>query len=247
MPAVLAVLAALAAPLPAQAPTWHGKAQANASFLFGATEQQLVATRGELSREDSVLEVGTSVEFRYGESTDPDGVRAVYARSWLATLAVDRHPYATISPFFFGTLESSLEHRLARRAAGGAGAKWTVRRSERGSASLSGALLAERSRPMVSTDRPIATPRTVARWSLRVKADRKQDARLTFSHVTFYQPVVDDVSRYLVISTSQAAYSLTAALAVTLSFTERYDNEARGRGARSNHDGALLAGVALSR
>ena len=87
----------------------------------------------------------------------------------------------------------------------------------------------------------------VARWSLRVKLDRKGDDRVSFSHVTFYQPVVDDVSRYLVISTSQAAYSLTTALAVTLSLSERFDSEARGRGARSNHDGALLVGFALSR
>jgi hypothetical protein len=237
----------LALPLSAQAPAWHGKAQANASILFGATEQQLLATRGELSRADSAVEVATSVEFRYGESTDRDGLRGVYARSWVGTLAVDRHPYATISPFFFGTIESSLEHRLARRAAGGAGAKWTVRRSDRGSASLSGAVLAERSRPMASVDQPAASARSLARWSLRVKLDRKQDDRLSFSHVTFYQPVVDGASRYLVISTSQAAYSLTAALAVTLSLSERFDSEARSRGARSNHDGALLAGVALSR
>jgi hypothetical protein len=243
----LVSLATLAPPSWAQAPTWRGKAQANASILFGATEQQLLATRGEVSRADSIVEVATSVEFRYGESTDKDGLRGVYARSWTGTLAVDRHPYATISPFFFGTLESSLEHRLARRAAGGAGAKWTVRRSERGSASLSGALLVERSRPMASAERPAASARSVGRWSLRVKLDGKQDDRLSFSHVTFYQPVVDDASRYLVISTSQAAYSLTTALAVTLSLTERFDSEARGRGARSNHDGALLVGVALSR
>ena len=245
--AALAGLAALASPSDAQAPTWRGKAQANASILFGATEQQLLATRGELSRADSVVEVATSVEFRYGESTDKDGVRGVYARSWMGTLAVDRHPYAAISPFFFGTLESSLEHRLARRAAAGVGAKWTAHRSERGSASLSGALLLERSRPMASAERPAASARSLGRWSLRVKLDRKQDDRMSFSHVTFYQPVVDDASRYLVISTSQAAYSLTTALAVTLALTERFDSEARGRGARSNHDGALLAGVALSR
>jgi hypothetical protein len=246
----LVVSAALLLPalaLRAQPPVWHGKAQASASLFFGATEQQLVATQGELSRADSAVEVSLSAELRYGESTDGDGVRSVHARSWLTNLAVDRHPYATVSPFLFGTLESSLEHRLARRAAGGVGAKWTLRRTARGSVSLSGALLGERARPMWSADRPVTEAASVARWSLRVKFDRKDDDRLSYSHVTFYQPVVDDPSRYLVISTSQAAYALTAAVAATLSFSERFDSEARSRGARSNHDGHLLVGVALSR
>jgi hypothetical protein len=242
-----ALLSLLGPTLGAQPPIWHGKAQASASLFFGATEQQLVATQGELSRADSAVEVSLSAELRYGESTDADGVRSVHARSWLSSLAVDRHPYATISPFLFGTLESSLEHRLARRAAGGVGAKWTLHRTEQGSVSLSGAVLGERARPMWSVDRPVTEATSVARWSLRAKLDRKDDDRLSYSHVTFYQPVVDDVSRYLVISTSQAAYALTAAVAATLSFTERYDSEARSRGARSNHDGHLLVGVALSR
>ncbi len=233
----------------AQSVGWHAKGQASASLSFGATQQQLIVTEANLSRADSTAEVATTIQFRYGETSDTAGVRSVSARAWLGSLSVDARPFATISPFVFGSLESSLAQRIERRFSGGAGAKWTVQRSDAGHTSVSLALLGERSRLDVdSAGVPDAEiTQSVARWSARFKFDRKIGERVTLSQVTFYKPVISDFARFLVTSTSQASFAVNKTLALTLSLIDNYDSEATGRGARSNNDGQLLFGVQASR
>ena len=67
-----------------------------------------------------------------------------------------------------------------------------------------------------------------------------------FTHVTFYQPAVDELSAYVVDSNTSLAVTMTSAWSLTASWRERFDSEARDRGARSNHDGQVLLGVRLS-
>jgi hypothetical protein len=64
--------------------------------------------------------------------------------------------------------------------------------------------------------------------------------------VTFYQPQVNRVSRYTIRSTTTVAADLTSRTALTLTFSDLYDSESRGRGARTNNDGQLLFGVSAA-
>jgi len=194
-----------------------------------------------LARSDSAFSAAVSLQARYGEAVDPDGVRFVSARALLGTLSLDAVPEARVTPFVFGTLESSLEKRIARRGSGGAGAKWVVVRTAHGEGSVSLAVLSEVTR---ASDASRTT--SLTRWSWRLKLKRKAADRVTFSHTTFYQPVVQDYGRYTISSTSQLEYGLTGAVALTLSLVDTYDSEARARGARANNDGQLLAGLQAS-
>jgi hypothetical protein len=63
------------------------------------------------------------------------------------------------------------------------------------------------------------------------------------THTTLFQPVADELSRYTAETTTGLAVTLNASLALTVTLQDRYDSEARGRGASSNHDGQLLFGV----
>ena len=84
------------------------------------------------------------------------------------------------------------------------------------------------------------------RWSLRARMRHQLGPVVKFTHVTFYQPAVDELSASVVDSNTALAVSMTAAWSLTASWRERFDSEARDRGARSNHDGQVLFGVRLS-
>ena len=88
-------------------------------------------------------------------------------------------------------------------------------------------------------------PRTnvLSRTSLRARTRQKLTDAVRFSHTTFYQPSVERMGRFTVNSTTALAASLTSAVALTITFQDTYDSEARGRGARSNNDGQLLFGI----
>ncbi len=220
---------------------WKGSVQANGSILFGNTDQRVLGGRAALTRADSLLEVDAGVQALYGDAETEDGVRQVTKRLWIGTVSIDYRPAMRTSPFVFGSVESSLEKRLAARYGVGIGAKRTFVRTERREVSLSVALLDEQTRPL---DPPAGGGGTrITRWSVRGRLRHSFDDRLRLSHVTFWQPSVTAIARYLVRSSTEIDYALTKELGLSLSLLDNYDSQARERGARVNNDGQLLVGV----
>lgn len=242
LPALLALGAsARAAAQDAPPRRWRGALQGNGSILFGNTDQRVLGTRGSVTRADSVVEVDASLQLLYGDAEVEGERREVVKRLWLGVVSLDYRPAARTSPFVFGTFESSLEKQIAQRYSVGVGGKRTFVRSERSEASLSLAVLDERTVPL-----PAATGRAttrLTRWSVRGRVRHAFDERLRVSHITFWQPSVRAPSRFLVRSTTEAEYAVSQSVAVTLSLLDNYDSEAVARGARTNNDGQLLFGV----
>ncbi len=237
--ALLAVVPAVAA---AQPLGWSGVADASGNVLFGAARGRVASVGVSVGRLDSVVQVRGDVQFTYADSRDADGRLAVTARASRLAFAADRDPFARLSPFALGGVETSLQQRIAVRSNVGAGAKLTFRRRGDDDVSVSAALLAERTRALDPA--PDADPvMSRVRWSLRGRVRRRFSEAIRLTHVTFYQPTVNAPSRYTVDSNTQLALGLGRAVALTATLRERYDSEARRRGARSNHDGQLLFGV----
>jgi hypothetical protein len=224
----------------AQPGGWSSVVEASASTLFGAMSQTLASLATTVSHDGQRLAADASMKFRYGESEGEDRNTFVSSRSWAATMAVDALPEGRVSPFILGSAEASLEKRIASRVSGGAGAKWVFAKSNTGKASVSVALLGERTAAMSDT---LIPPSSVVRWSWRAKLDQRIDERLSFTHVTFYGPVLNAPGRYTVMSTSVGSYAINKAVALTMTFVDNYDSQARARGAPTNNDGSLLFGV----
>jgi len=245
---VFAIVATLVpTTMPAQQLGWSGTVEASANVLFGNTRDRLVAGRLQLGRADSTLEVRSDARFSYAESTNDDGDRVVRGRTAFASLATDYRPFARYSPFWFGSVESSFQQRIERRYSTGAGAKLTFYRRKTNEASVSLAMLAERTEPRVD-DPAVDTTRArwLTRWSLRARTRQQLTRTTRFSHTTFYQPAVDELERFTVSSTTTLATSLTSKLSLTVTFHDTYDSEARARRARSYNDGQLLFGLSSS-
>jgi hypothetical protein len=82
------------------------------------------------------------------------------------------------------------------------------------------------------------------RWSLRARYRRRIAPTVRLTHVTLYQPTVDaPVARATAESTTILAVDVRPGLAFTATLRDRFDSEARRRGARSDHDGQVLFGV----
>jgi hypothetical protein len=245
--ALLVVAGPLSGQAPAAAPRrWSGGVQANGTLLFGNAEQRVVGGRATLSRADSTIEVDGSLQTLYGDATAEDGPREVTKRLWLASLSADWRPHALLSPFLIAGYESSLEKRIATRASVGAGAKRTFVRSARSEASLSVALLDERTVARLDAEATAAgDPRVVrvTRWSARARMQHGLDRRLRLTHVTFYRPRVRTASDFVVQSTSEARYTMTRSLNASLSLLVNHDSEATRRGARVATDGQVLFGL----
>jgi hypothetical protein len=238
---------------PAPAARWRATAEASANVLFGAARQRLGAATLAASRGGRLLAWRADAHAGYGDAAEDgdDGAtaRRVIARTARLGVSADWQPHGRVSPFALGALESSLQQRIARRVGGGAGVKYTLWRpsapavdgfAEDLSASL--ALLAERTRALPDAG-ATGGAGTRVRWSLRVRGRRRLASGVRLSHVTFWQPTVGQPSRYTVESTSLLAVPVRAGLELTGSLRDRYDSEARRRGARSNHDGQLLFGL----
>jgi hypothetical protein len=227
---------------------WSSTVEASGNMLFGNAQDRLFASRVQVGRADSTLEVRTDARFTYAESTDDEGRRVVRGRTAFASLATDYRPFYRYSPFWFGSVESSFQQRIERRYSTGAGAKLTFYRRKDSEASISLAVLAERTQPR--DDEPSAADTTrvrwLSRWSLRARMRRQLSKSTRFTHVTFYQPAIDQLDRYTVNSTTTLAASLTTKLSLTFAVHDMYDSESRARGARSNNDGQLLFGLSAT-
>lgn len=245
LPAAPATAAAVAwkNPAPPKLPkVWRGSALANASFLFGNAQQQIVGADGKLARVDSSLGLSGELQTLYGEASVNNGPRSVTKRLWLGTLTANFQPLAPVSSFVTTMLETNFEKRIASRYSLGAGARWAIRQTKATDVSLSLALAAEETTPMDST---IHFPNErIARLSWLAKFHHAFDDRLDLSHSTSWQPSASDVSQFLVSSNTEFRYRMNRSVSLSMSFTDNYDSGAVVRGARSYNDGQMLFGIA---
>lgn len=240
----LALFLALLAPgvTHAQAPAWNRTIEASANLLFGAAEGRVGALAATAGRADSGLDVRSELRFNYADAQDANGVVSVTARSNRFSLGAELRPFARISPFASGSIESSYQARIERRISAGGGAKLTIVPPGDNEASLSLALLWEQTtalRPAVGVD----PTESLARLAMRFRFNRKLSSSVQFTHNTLWSPAADDLGRHTTETVTGLAIALNTSLSLTLSLRDRYDSEATLRGATSNHDGQLLFGV----
>ena len=235
---------------PAPRPRWHGAAELNGNVLFGAASQRLVGSRLAAARADSALALRAEFQTTYGDARDASNVRRVVSRTVRFSAGADGTPAARLSAFALGDAETNFQQRIALRVGGGAGAKRTFWRPPvpdpafAEDASLSVALLGERTRALEGVGGVAGGAGTRVRWSLRARYRRRLTRAVRLTHVTLYQPTVDaPAARATAESTTIVAADVRAGVALTGTLRDRFDSEARRRGARSNHDGQLLFGV----
>jgi hypothetical protein len=190
------------------------------------------------------VEIGAEASFTYGEVSTEEERQRVSRRSWLVKLAAGFRPMEQVSPFATGSIESSLEKRIDLRYSGGAGANVNLIDTEGSQVDVSIAALGERTvaSPDAAAD-TTARATTLLRGSARVRLEHALDARIRLTSETTYEPALRAFDRFTVKSLTSLAYQMHRLLALTVSFRDSYDTEARSRGARVNNEGEVVLGV----
>lgn len=230
-------------PVRAQQLGWHGSGEVSGTLLFGSSSDRLALFRFAGARSDSLVELRADGRFSYGDGESEGGDRVVNARSVGISGGADLLPFGHVSPFTLASYESSLQSRIAARVSGGVGTKLTLHRADDAEASLSLAVLLERTRSLTGDSIPGNLVAWRNRWSLRFRVRQRITHDVSLSHTTFYQPTIDRMSRFTVNSVTSIDTKLTARLSLRLSLEDRYDSEARSRGASSDSEGQVLLGI----
>ena len=224
---------------------------ASGTLLYGAASQRIVSGGVGTLRADKRFELRIDAQAAYGDNRDATtGVRSVTVRNSRLSSAFDWHPHDRISPFTFGSAESSYQQRFASRVSAGGGAKLTLWRPDSviggfvQDASVSLALLAEDTKALrnASATEALSAGGRV-RWSLRARYRKRINSSIRFSHTTLYQPAVDHPEHYTLEAVTELGVPLRTQLQLTISHRERLDSEAKARGATSIRDGQLLFGL----
>jgi len=156
---------------------------------------------------------------RYGRSEGKE-----VARNQRSGLKFDLYPQARWSPFLFSTAERDPFRRIDLRAGGGMGVKYTFWRNEKGTLSLSVAGLYSYEDYMPG-DAGAIEPAHHARWSWRLKGDRRIGELIRVENTTFYQPVWDRSSDYLLSTFTSIGVPMSERIALTLTHTFERDSQ----------------------
>lgn len=229
--AILALLALAVAPAPLSAQEanedaapdrWKIAAELSYTDQSGNESLRLLTTGLNLSHlEPERYELDVTLQSRYGEDD-----RRVIARNHYGAASFDFSPQATISPFLFADAENDRFRRLDLRASGGAGAKYNFYRppdtDNRASASL--ALLYSYENRSAPAGEPEPDARQFARLSLRLKGAQELRDGVELVHVSFLQPVLNEVEDYLLRTETGIKTSLTDRLALSVVYQTSRDS-----------------------
>ncbi|CAN5744978.1 hypothetical protein BH23GEM3_BH23GEM3_04890 [soil metagenome] len=195
-------------------PRWKASAELSYTDQTGNRLLRLLTGGFKASHlNEELFRLDLSVRSRYGESDE-----GVVARNHYGSLAFDLNPRQTWSPFVFVDAEHDRFKRLDARVSGGAGAKYTPLRSrDMGTeASVSLAVLVSHESLIATAADPIPRNRTRARWSMRVRGNHDLPSGVKLQHVSFYQPLLDEMADYLLRTETGARFSLTERLALSV-------------------------------
>jgi hypothetical protein len=245
------IVVAQAAPATPPPVRFRTTADASGTLLYGSASQRIFSASIGTLRTDKQFELRFDGLSAYGDSRDATtGVRSVTVRNSRVSSSLDWHPQARVSPFAFGSAESSFQQRFASRVSAGAGAKLTFWRPDSvvggfvQDASISLAVLDEQTRALRNaTPAEEAAAGGRARWSLRARFSKRINQNIRFSHSTMYQPAIDHPDHYTLEALTELAVPLSNLLQLTISHREKLDSEAKARGATSIRDGQLLFGL----
>ena len=152
---------------------------------------------------------------RYGTNGEK-----VIANDQKVSLKVDLWPHDRWSPFAFVDASRDVIRKLDFRSNGGAGAKYAFWDGDTGDASLSTALIWDYQNFILEPGSTHAETESTARWSIRAKGQKTLSETTTVEHTTFYQPVWDRASDFLVTMTTSVSTKVLRD--VSLSFEHEF-------------------------
>ncbi len=207
------VPAAAQEPTAEPAPRWAFNLGLALNSSGGNERLTVLTTQADLTRlATEAFELSLSGRLRYGRSQGED-----LARNVRGGVTVDLRPLSRWSPFLFSTVEHDPFKKLNLRTSGGLGAKHTFWGEGWEDLSLSGAVLFSYENLDTEATDPLDATLEQLRLSWRFRVRRKMGA-VRLEQITYWQPLWDRASDYLLESRSMARVSVTESWSVTATY-----------------------------
>jgi hypothetical protein len=222
VPLALALTFALAAPCTGQEqpPGWHVQLELGFNGSTGNSSFSILRTGARATHlQTDVAEFEFSTLLRYGMSDEK-----VIANDQKVAIKLDLWPQDTWSPFAFVDASRDLIRKLDFRSNGGAGAKYTLWDGESGDASLSAALIWDYQNFRLDPGSDHAESESLARWSIRAKGEKTLSETTTVEYTTFYQPVWDRTSDFLVTMTTSVSTKVLKDISLSIEHEFLHDS-----------------------
>lgn len=222
--AILSTLGFAGAPCGAQqkppAPSWNVQLELGFNGAMGNSSFTILRTGARVKHlKTDKAEVELSTLLRYGTNDEK-----VIANDQRVSLKVDLWPQDTWSPFVFVDGSRDVIRKLDFRSNGGAGVKYAFWNGESGDASLSTALIWDYQNFILDPDSDHAETESTARWSIRAKGEKTLSETTTVEHTTFYQPVWDRASDYMVTMTTSVSTKVLRDVSLSLEHEFLHDS-----------------------
>jgi len=173
---------------------WKLKANVGFSYFEGNVEKLDSRLGLSVSKKDSIIEYGSAYNFIYGEL---NGDKNNLLHDFRFT--VDVWPYHKVSPFAGVFVFSNLFKGFRLRNSYLLGAKYHIVEEDNTKISLSGALMYDNivygSARSAELEPDINDQ--IIRMSWRPKVKWKLSDQLTFQHISFWQPTIENLSNYI--------------------------------------------------
>lgn len=218
--------------------TWSAIVDLAFSGASGNDQTTLLTTGFKIAHlRTEAFELEFTGNVRYGRSEGRE-----VARNLKSGLKMDIMPKDRWSPFISITGERDPFRKLDLRSNSGAGVKFSFWKASNGSAAISGAILHSYDN-YTSGDGAHLDSRHSARWSWRFTGRRRLGESIWVDNVTFYQPVWDHSSEYLVAIDTSVRVPMNKHIALMLSHS--YERDSMPPEGVHKDDHVLKAGLTI--
>ena len=196
---------------------WSSEVKLGGLFYTGNVDKFNLNSSGNISHADSAFEFSANYKINYSEVDDSVNNQLIEG-----VLKYDYNPYGILSPFTLVKAYNNEPRGIKMRLSGLVGLKYTFintvdkNNNEINDYSISAAI--EYDREKYTTEK---SDTSKLRWSIRPKFEQNIGENVSFRHVTFYIPKVDNFSDYIIESTT----SVNTKISDNFSLELRYELE----------------------
>lgn len=193
------------------------KLKIGSSFYSGNVNKFNMHSELNLANKDSVYELSFNAKAIYSETEHVQD-----NEQYNISLKADYKPFNRLSPFvvtsYYRNRFKGYEHRLS----GITGAKYTVFENPKSDYSISAAYQFDKEQYTSSEAKENFYRH---RLSVRPKMKQKIGSSISFQHITFYRPLVNEWYNYLIESTTSITTEITEKLDLSISYELNFDSK----------------------
>lgn len=220
---------------------WKSEVSLGSSFYRGNVDKLNIRATGSLSHADSLFEYATNAEATYSQTSGKTDNQLLQGN-----IKFDYRPYGTVSPFTLVSVYNNEPKKIKLRLSGLVGAKYTFinkvndQQKDVADYSISAAVQVDKEQYM--NDKKDTEK---VRLSVRPKIEHQLNAHVSFKHVTFYVPKINEFSDYMIDSRTTLKSALNKNVSMEITYKIEHisvlpDQELE------NTDHALIASFVLS-